>query len=332
MEKTPIISVIVPVYNAENYLDACVKSVLDQSFESFELVLIDDGSDDNSSVLCDTWAMDDDRIHVYHTANRGAAAARNAGLSKAVGDYVAFVDADDTVPSGYLSYLYKLMVEYKTDIAVCGYNLIFPGKNVSSDDTSHVDVNAMSGTQAMEKLLYQNGIMSVPWGNLSKRTLWSEVSFPEGRRVEDFATMYRLFSKAKRVVCSTKKLYNYFQRPGSTIYNKDTALAKNRDYFANSREMLVYVSKTYPESRSSAISRHFSTCFQIMSETGFSSAEKSLVGAVIRDVRRIQNAVMSDKRARLKNRVMAVASLVSVRLMHVVVYSVYKIKNGKLWV
>lgn len=314
MAAEPIISVIVPVYNAENYLDDCIQSVLDQSIDCFELILVDDGSTDKSGVVCDTWAIDDERIKVIHTANKGAAAARNQGVKAAAGNYVTFVDADDTVTNDYLEYLYGCLNEYSTDIAVGGFEKIYPDEKGQDNYKKNSEKCAMSGYEAMEKLLYQDGIMSVPWGMLIKKNIMENVKFPEGTKAEDMGTIYRIFEKAGRVVIGRHAIYNYYQRTGNTIFS--TSATRNIDYYKHSLGMVKYIKEKCPEYINAAYSRHFSTCFQILSETGFLRNNKKLVRKVYRDIRLLQNNVMENRKARKQNRIAAVLSLVSIRLVH----------------
>lgn len=315
MENEELISVIVPVYNAGEYLSNCVLSLIQQSYKHFELILVDDGSTDESPANCDTWAETDSRIKVIHQENKGAAAARNMGVAAAKGDYIAFVDSDDTVDEHYLGFMYLRLKANAADAVICGYRKVYPSKGIEAEEASkRYTERIMTGVEAMEDLLYQRGFMSVPWGCLSSRSLWDMVSFPEGRRAEDVATIYRLYAAADTVVYNDRPLYNYFQRKTSTIYS--TSFEKNRDYLRNSREIIRFVGKYYPKSVRSAYSRHFSTCFQILSETTSNRKNRRLVNMAYEDIRKLQNTVLKDKNARLKNRGAAAISLVSVRLLH----------------
>lgn len=343
------ISVIIPVYNAENYLDNCIASVREQTFDNWEIILVDDGSTDKSSVICDTWALEDERIRVIHTENQGAAAARNTGIKYATGLYVCFIDADDIVDSNYLEYHIELLKEYKADISVCGYRKIYVSndKLKASDDNSCQcgDISegscncenackvgkeeriCFTGEEAMEDLLYQRHFMSVPWGSVSKRGIWDIVSFPEATKAEDMGTIYRMYGAARRVAYGSSKLYDYYQRSGNTIYS--TSSVRNIDYFKHSRRMVNYVSKNNPGIKGSAYSRHFSTCFQILSETGYGK-NKKLCRAVYADIRKLQAQVLKDNKASLRNRGAALLSLVAIMPIHVALRCAYIAKKRKM--
>lgn len=323
MAAEPIISIIVPVYNAENYIDACIQSVLDQSVECYELILVDDGSTDKSGILCDTWAIDDERIRVIHSENKGAAHARNLGVKSAKGNYITFVDADDIITTDYVEYLYGLLCGYKADVAIGGYEKIYPDENAEKKYAKSDEKCAMTGYEALEKLLYQDGIMSVPWGMLIKKKIMENVKFPEGTKAEDMGTIYRIMASAARVVIGKHSIYNYFQRVSNTIYS--TSDVRNIDYYKHSRRMVSYVRKNCAEYINAAYCRHFSTCFQILSETGIAQ-NKNLVKSIYKDIRLLQNGVLNDRHARKANRAAALLSLISIRLVHFMVFTGYRIK------
>ena len=353
--KNPKISVIVPVYNAEKYLEKAVNSLTNQTFKNLEIILIDDGSKDASPKICDSLMSKDERIKVIHGENKGASHARNKGVEIAKGEYIAFVDADDTVNKEYISFMYSKIIEHHAMVCIVGYNKIYKEKfdnnNFDKENFDEEKLNkeklnkenlgtesiidkkssndkVMTGQEAMEGLLYQRGYMSVPWGSLSHKSLWKEVSFPEGIRAEDVATIYKIYALAERVVFNEIPLYNYYQRKTSTIFT--TYLNKNIDYFHNSQGIIKYVSKNYPKSLLSAYSRHFSTCFQILSETKKTNESKELIEHIYKDIKKIRKKVLHDKNARAINRMAAMISMISIRLLHMLLRVYYKIKIKRL--
>ena len=322
-----LVSVIIPVYNAGDYLMDAVDSLKKGSFQDFEIILIDDGSTDNSPDIADRLSREDNRIRVFHTANKGAAAARNEGVKLSVGDYILFMDSDDTVDEDYISYLWSLVQKYKSDIAVCGYRLVYPSKKKKQEATDYT-VKEYTGEKAMEALLYQRGMMSVPWGSIIKRELALKVPFPEGIRAEDVATVYRLFFYASKVIYSDRPLYNYYQRKTSTIYS--TVSLKNRDYFKNSREIIEFVKANCIKYIDSAYSRHFSTCFQILSETGMTAENRDFNKLLYADIKKLRKRILKNGNSRKVNRTAAALSFVSVRLLHRLLRLYYKIQRNRL--
>lgn len=327
--ETIKISIIVPVYQAEQYLPKCVDSLLAQSYKNYEIILVEDGATDGSPKLCDKYAEENPCVKVVHQENRGAAAARNRGIEAASGDYVAFVDSDDTVSEDYLSFLIKLAEKYQADIAVCGYTKVYEGKEAEPVQSKSTRKLILSGVEAMENLLYQKDFMSVPWGMISKRELWNHVSFPEGTRAEDMGTVYRLFAEAKKLVYQNEAKYYYYQRSSSTIYTTENVL--NPDFYKHSSQMVSFVKANYTDRIGAAYSRHLSSCFKILSETDITPDTKELCDRVTRDIKLIRGYVLRDSKAKKRNRgAAALSKVIGIPAMHKMLRAQYKRKVAKL--
>ena len=212
---SPSISVIVPLYNAEQYISVCVGSILRQTFSDFELLLVDDGSKDCSSQKCNALALSDNRIHVFHQNNAGVSAARNLGIENAKGKYIAFVDADDIVSADYLSYLLEGINKENTVLSMCShvrirdYNYQF-----SAAQDVYIDIPAK---ESSKRLLNGDFPVSV-CGGLLKKELLKDISFPVGiRNNEDklFLYQYLINNEEGSVSFSNEKLYGYYVREGS---------------------------------------------------------------------------------------------------------------------
>lgn len=204
----PLISIIIPVYNVKRYVGKCLDSIMRQKYENLDIVVVDDGSSDDSGEICDNLVKKDERIRVFHKKNGGLSDARNFGLKKAKGDIVAFVDGDDFVSEDYVSAMYEEMTRNNVDVVVCGYNLVKPKKEV------------MSGKEAAAKLLtQQENIDIVAWNKLYKKSLFvdNNIWFPKGKKHEDTLTTYKVLSKARRVVYLDEVLYCYVEREGSIM-------------------------------------------------------------------------------------------------------------------
>lgn len=330
MEK---ISVIVPVYNAKKYLEGCVESLLAQDDENFEILLVDDASTDGSSALADELVAKDARIKALHPAHSGAAGARNRGIENATGELICFADSDDITEPFYLSFLRKLLDETGADIAACGHDKPLRGEKIKHcccGECGHCvccQAYLYEGDDALKALLYQKGMMSVPWGYLYKKSLWNGISFPEGSEAEDMGTIYRLFMKAGKVASSGKVCYHYIQDKNSTIYT--TQSSRNRAYYRHSREMVARVKNERPECIKAAVGRHFSACAQILSEMPLN--EKSgLKNRVYEDIRLMRGTVAKDKEGRIKNRAASIAAGVNVRLLHLMVRGAYRASTLRL--
>ncbi len=211
------ISVIVPVYNVEKYLERCVISVLNQSYKNLEVILIDDGSTDKSGALCDALAKSDPRIRVYHTKNSGLSEARNFGLEKSSGEYVCFIDSDDFIKPDFLLYLIWAIRQNSSDIAACGYemyfNKLFSFEMVGEGNLVYTNAEAIKGLFTGEKTV---DVMA--WNKLYSKKLFENcIRYPKGLLHEDVATTYKLLYKANSISYVALPLYCYFQRRGSIV-------------------------------------------------------------------------------------------------------------------
>lgn len=340
MNNLPLISVIVPVYNAEKTIEACINSILSQDYKNIEIVLIDDGSKDSSLSLCEKYSNTNDNVHVFHYENAGAAEARNRGIDNANGDLIAFIDSDDLILPNYISYLYELMQEFSSDIAVCSYIKLYANKlkgyysagkfNSSLFETNNKDNYRVSfnRVEAVKRLLYQRNFISAPWGMLSKKSLFTNVRFPKGKRAEDMATIYRLFAEAKSVAYGDNKLYLYIQRKTNTVFSTSNLL--NPDYYSHCINMVDFIRASMPEAIPAAKSRLFSACFQILSETPATDANKVLVGDIYQTIEDIRKDILKDSHGKLRNRAAAFISCISIPLLHKVLRIYYVINKSRL--
>lgn len=217
------ISVIVPVYNTELYLKNCVDSILRQTFKDFELILIDDGSSDNSASLCKEYADADSRVKYFYQENSGASVARNHGIDVATGDFITFIDSDDWIDEDYLELLLAESEGY--DIVQIGNHVFTADGQINRGDQVNSDLEEkINGKDLCIRLLegkYQSG--GVPWGKLYRKELWEDIRFPAIQRFEDVAVLYKIYWKASEIhnVKTAKYCYRS-QRPGSIMHSKFT--------------------------------------------------------------------------------------------------------------
>lgn len=205
----PTISVIVPVYNVEQYLDRCIQSILAQSFTDFELILVDDGSPDNCPAMCDAWAEKDSRIKVIHKENGGLSDARNVGFAASCGEWITFIDSDDYVHPQMLQALYDAVRKYGTKISACGF-LRTNGEALAENFDTTVKVwNA-------EDYYLQKPIESaIPCCKLYDRSV--VLPYPKGKIHEDEFVTYRILFACKQIAVLDAKLYGYYRNPNSIM-------------------------------------------------------------------------------------------------------------------
>ena len=211
MNNYPLVSVIVPVYNVENYLKNCIESVICQTYNNWELILVDDGSPDNSGAICDDYSRSDDRIKVIHKQNGGQAQARNYGLDICRGDYIAFLDSDDFLHNDCINYLVNLIKRSNADLVQCGF--------VRGEQTVFPDLNQILQEQVFDNhsIFLREKARIIVWGKLYKREIVLANRIKEGKYFEDDFTTWKWYYHAHKIVVSNKVLYYYTDNPSSTM-------------------------------------------------------------------------------------------------------------------
>ena len=204
MSKDPLVTIVVPVYNVMHYVEKCINSLTEQTYKKLEIIIVDDGSTDDSGKICDKLAKHERRIRVYHKANGGLSSARNFGIKKASGKYICLVDSDDYVQRDFVRKLiYKAEIK-DADIVVCSYN----------DEI--LRARMLTGEKATINLLTkQKNVDIVAWNKMYRRELFGNIKYPEGENYEDTLTTYKLYAEAKNVAYIADSLYQYVERDNS---------------------------------------------------------------------------------------------------------------------
>lgn len=240
-----LVSIIVPVYNVEKYLEKCMKSILNQTYSNLDIIVVDDGSSDNCPRLCEKIKLLDNRIKVFHKANGGVADARNFGLSKAIGQWVCFIDSDDYLKPTYIETMIRLAYKYKTDIVCCGYQFANEEGTAIVGECELQKEKCLSREDALFELICDR-IRSYPWNKLFKRKLWNGELWSTAYKVyEDNATVYKIFAKAKKIVISDSKEYFYVQRSNSALHSMD--LSSYIKFIEVLGEQESYIKKNEPK-------------------------------------------------------------------------------------
>jgi len=223
MSSRPKLSVIIPVYKVEPYLQKCIDSILNQTFRDLELILVDDGSPDNCPAICDAAAQKDERVVVFHRKNGGLSAARNAGLMAARSDYIGFVDSDDYIAPEMYEKLYAAMVENDAQLAICNYTYVDTEGNVLSQWESPIlnGGGVLDRVQMMDRLGGDRSWYYVTaWNKLYRRELFENIRFPFGKLHEDEYVVHHVFWACERIVVLPESFYYYVQRDGSIMHQE----------------------------------------------------------------------------------------------------------------
>ena len=245
MEHNPLISVIIPVYNVEAYLPRCVDSILAQTYQNLEIILVDDGTKDHCDVICDDYARKDPRIKVIHKPNGGLSSARNAGIDIAAGEYLAFVDSDDWIePDAYEHMMAAALQNHVKMVCAGRYDVDWDvGEKTVGLCPARDEV--ISGVELARRIFIWENIDSAAWDKLYHRSLFREIRYPVGKIVEDVPTTYRIALDAGKIAMCAKPIYNYFHRPGSIT----TASVSEKTFHFSQHTAIVYpyIRDNYPQ-------------------------------------------------------------------------------------
>lgn len=233
MENLPLISVVVPVYNVEQWLERCVYSICSQSYQNLEIILVDDGSTDNSGNICDELSKIDNRIKVIHKQNGGLSDARNAGLAETRGEYISFIDSDDWIEKEFIERLLNAIQQNSCDIAGCKYRKC--SSEIHENISREIEkLMIFDKIEAMSELIDNAKIEQVVWNKLYDRHIIQDIMFEKGKYHEDEFWSYQVIARINRYVSINYVGYNYFQRENSIMgvgYSTkrlDAIEAKNR--------------------------------------------------------------------------------------------------------
>lgn len=214
------ISVIVPVYNVERFLSRCVDSILAQTYENLEIILVDDGSPDGSGAICDEYAAKDSRVQVIHKANGGLSSARNAGIDAATGDYLAFVDSDDWIEPETYSYLMGLVQKYDVKLAYTGRYDVEEETGEKTVGLCPPKEEKIPARDFVGRIFLWDNVDSAAWDKLYHRSLFTNHCYPEGMICEDVPVTYRVILETDFVAVGNRPMYNYYHRKGSITQSR----------------------------------------------------------------------------------------------------------------
>lgn len=240
--KKPVISVIVPIYNTEKYLRQCVDSILGQTYRELEVILVDDGSTDNSPEICEEYKRKDDRIRVIHKENGGQAGARNCGIDAADGDYISFVDSDDWIAEEMYQTMVNALAGSDANIACCGTALVYMDGSTLSPP---VESRTFQPQEALQDLLTADMLRCEVTNKIFHKALFENIRFPEGRIYEDQAVVFQLLGEAKAIIHTGQQGYYYRRRPESSMA-KCRPVDGLRLFHRNLKKLRRYLETEYP--------------------------------------------------------------------------------------
>ncbi|MGL5549111.1 MAG: glycosyltransferase family 2 protein [Culicoidibacterales bacterium] len=304
------LSIIVPVYNVEAYVGRCLDSLLEQDFEDFEIIVVNDGSTDSSGKICDEYAKKDQRIRVIHQENQGVSAARNTGLNWIKGEYIGFIDPDDFIEKDMFKKLYTLCIENNAQIGVCNFQREIKGRRITNNSQKYE--KKLTTKEALEELfkgeLYRFSLCN----KIFQRHLFMNITFPEGRIHEDLATTYRLFGKAKNTIYTNYAGYIYTVRENSILNKKYN---ENRlESFIAWNEILEYMNEQFRELMPQVVASYSYWCIDnlayIVKQVETESQQKKYFGIIRTNVKKHYQKIFSNQLLTTKQKIIILIVLI----------------------
>ena len=301
-----LISIIVPVYNAETVLEECVSSIFAQTYKNYEIILVNDGSTDKSASVCDKIAAENVNVKVIHQPNAGPSAARKTGLKASSGEYITFVDSDDEIAPTYLELLLTLLNAHKADVSAVSYQNIARGESFEEHNT--LNIHEFSGEDAVEDVFYQKTLDHAQWGKLFRKEIIAEDDFAiQFRTFEDLYFIYKTYSRSNRIVWANQRLYVYHLTDHGQL-NGVTPMC--RDAFMVLDKIMDNVKNSKPRLAAAVNNRRISISFNILKTLTRTHRHNPVNEAICwRNIKSLRRSNFLDPNVRLKNKVGILASL-----------------------
>ena len=243
----PTVSIIIPVYSVEKYLDKCLDSVVNQTYTNLEIILVDDGSPDNCPAMCDAWKSRDPRIHVIHQKNGGLSVARNEGMKLATGEFIGFVDSDDWIERNMVERLLSALLETDADIATCCFQQEREGSKDNKEYRKSLERKLLSSDEALKLLfLGKRFIQNVVWNKLYRRAVISDLLFLVGKLYEDGLWTAKALGNARKIVSIDYPLYHYLYRPESLSHDARQKRKRFEDEYEMIQQRIDYIRENKP--------------------------------------------------------------------------------------
>ena len=324
-EYNDLISVIVPIYNVSEYLRRCLDSIVGQSYKRIEIILVNDGSTDNSGEICKEYAQKDNRIKIIEKQNGGLSEARNYGINIAKGNYITFVDSDDWLEEEYIEVLYKCIYKEQCDVSICDFYNITSSKKILNKYMNNEYEYVYKGKEALIELLKAEKFSTSAWGKLYKRSLFLERRYPVGKIYEDIPVTYDIFLSDIKAIFIAKPLYNYFYR--NNAISKMSFSVKRLDAINFMEDIGDRVIAKYPELRKFVeirlFSVYFNTYLTFNREKEFLSYKKEIKKKIRKYRLKVLFSNISSKQMKRK----AIISVLNLNLIKKILYIRKEYKN-----
>lgn len=323
MGMQSLVSVIIPVYNTDCYLQRCLDSVCGQTYRNLEIIVVDDGSKDNSSMIIDSYAQKDERVIAVHQRNKGQAAARNRAFLISRGAFIVYIDSDDYISDNYIELLLRFAIAEEGDIVQCQMKKVAgESPTKKADIITQKNIRTYTAEEALEEFCYQRNFYAGPWCKIIRRELLDDIFFPENTGYEDMAVIFRLLGKAKKIVLLPQVMYYYRQHSESTMHNKFSAKKIDRIIIAD--QLKKYIETYYPQNIQAMKSRYLLAQMQLIMDLPFDEKYNDLRKCIKSNICMVRKDVIQDKKAKKGIRIMACVSYGGIYLL-MVLGRIYKV-------
>lgn len=292
--KQQKISIIIPVYNVEQYLEKCIDSVLNQTISNLEIILVNDGSKDNSGLICDKYAVVDKRITVVHKQNGGLSDARNCGIKHSSGDYIIFLDSDDFLAPTFCEILLENARKYDADIVISGLKNYYEGDEVNYEICNGSKLSEqLTKEETYKRMFLQEKIDVNATAKLYKRSLFNDIEFPKGMLYEDIQIVDKIIESANIIVAIDYRGYYYLQRQNSIMYGKMSN--KRLVLLEKTQELIKFISSKYPNIVDSIIKRHVYCSFHILGRSILDKNYNQISKTIRTDILKYKKNIFGQK-------------------------------------
>lgn len=287
------ISIIVPVYNVEPYVEKCIESIINQSYKNLEIIIIDDGSIDNSGKICDKFAGIDSRIKVVHKKNGGSASAKNVGLKMATGYYLSFVDSDDFLEKNIYEHMVNQMIGNEADVIQCNYQNLFVNRTTPVIST---DREMVLNTSSYLKRFTFDWTCGLLWNKLYKKELFDDIFFEENRKIDDEFFTYQGIMRAKKILLDPAIIYNYRHRESSVMLSDSSKhqILKDRIEFISKRRKRII--KKFPELQDVFNIHYLNSLLLLSKDDGLTSNTAYMIKNLLNEYKKESNNTTIDWR------------------------------------
>lgn len=313
-----LITVVVPIYKVEKFLQRCVNSIINQTYKNIEIILVDDGSPDKCGIMCDEYARIDPRIKVIHKENGGLSDARNVGTNLAIGKYITYIDSDDWISEDYLEVLFNIIQKTEADISIFPLHYVYEkdGENIVKDLKSDYieNVKIFDNKKAIENMLYQKIFDCSTPGKLYKTSLMKMFKFPKGKLYEDLSTTYKVFYNASKVAFLYSEKYFYWQNYESIMYQKFNKRTFDAVFAID--EIELFIKSNLPEVLPAVMSKKFSNYCFVLKKMPLDSSDKEVSNMQIsiwNFIKSYRLKMLLDSKARIKNKIAALLSFLGIK-------------------